>query len=121
MQKYERRRYKRFPIELSLKASKLFKQDYICLDDVNADVTLIDISRAGIGFLCGKELPLDYYFDTKITFEGKDFFYCVIKIIRTGESPQEGKFFYGAEFVGLAPFLADKVDEYGKALDQKYI
>ncbi len=121
MQKYERRRYKRFPIELSLTASKLFKQDYICLDDVNADITLVDISRAGIGFLCGKELPLDYYFDTKITFEDKDFFYCVIKIIRNAESPQKGKFCYGAEFVGLAPFLADKVDEYGKALDQKYM
>lgn len=121
MPKYERRRYKRFPIELSLTTSKLFKQDYICLEDVNADISLVDISRAGIGFVCGKELPLDYYFDTKITFEEKDFFYCVIKIIRTADSPEEGKFFYGAEFVGLAPFLADKVDEYGRALDQKYI
>ena len=119
MQKYDRRRYRRFPIELSLMASKLFKQDYVCLDDVNIDITLIDISRTGIGFTCGKELPLDYYFDTKITFEDKDFFYCVIKIIRTADSHEEGRYFYGAEFVGLAPFLADKVDEYGRALDQK--
>ena len=120
MQKYERRRYKRFPIELSLTASKLFKQDHISLEDVKVDISLVDISRTGVGFLCSNELPLDYYFDTKITFEDKDFFYCVIKIIRTANSPVEDKFFYGAEFVGLAPFLADKVDEYGKGLDQKY-
>ena len=120
MQKYERRRHKRFPIELGLTASKLFKQDHISLEDVNAGISLVDISRTGIGFVCAKELPLDYYFDTKITFEDKDFFYCVIKIIRTAQSPEEGKFFYGAEFVGLASFLADKVDEYGKALDQRY-
>lgn len=119
MQKYERRRYKRFPIELNITASELFKQDYIHLDDVNADISLIDISRTGIGFSCTKELPLDYYLDTKITFEEKDYFYCVIKIIRVGETKKEGKYFYGAEFVGLAPFLADKVDKYGKTLDQK--
>lgn len=121
MQKYDRRKYRRFPIELSLTASKLFKQDHVCMDDVNADISLIDISRTGVGFTCSKELPLNYYFDTKITFEGKDFFYCVIKILRTANSPEEGRFFYGAEFVGLAPFLADKVDEYGKALDQRFM
>lgn len=120
MQTYERRRYKRFPIELCITASKLFKQDYISMEGVNADISIFDISRAGIGFLCGKELPLDYYFDAKITFEENDYFYCVIKIIRPGRTNEEGKFLYGAEFVGLAPFLADRIDKYGKTLEQKH-
>lgn len=118
MQKYERRKYKRFPIELNLIASKLFKQDYIYIDDVNADISLIDISRSGVGFSCGKELPLNYYFDTKIIFNKEEYFYCVIKIIRAGRVQEDGRFVYGAEFVGLAPFLADKVDEYGRELDR---
>lgn len=118
MQKYERRKHKRFPIELSLTASKLFKQDYVCLDDVNADISLIDISRSGIGFSSGKVLPLNYYFDTKVILDGQDYFYCVIKIVRVGNIDEDGRYHYGAEFVGLAPFLANKVDEYGKELDR---
>ena len=118
MQKYERRKHKRFPIQLELKTSKLFKQDYICLEDVNADISLIDISRTGIGFSCAKQLPLNYYFDAKIIFGEKEYFYCVIKILRYGNVDEDGRQVHGAEFVGLAPFLADKVDEYGKALDR---
>ncbi len=117
MQKYERRRCQRFPIELNLTASKLYKQDYVQLADVNADICVIDISRTGIGFLCGKELPLNYYFDTRIDFLGRDFFYCVIKIVRIGNKREDGRNMYGAEFVGLAPFLADKIDKYGRELD----
>ena len=118
MQKYERRRHKRFPIELKLTASKLFKQDHVFMDDVNADIELVDISRSGIGFTCGKQLPLDFYFDANVILDEKEHFYCVIKIVRVGGEQEDGRFYYGAEIVGLAPFLADKVDEYGKALDR---
>ena len=117
MQKYERRRHQRFPIKLDLTASKLYKQDHVEIDGVNANICLVDISRTGIGFLCGQELPLNYYFDTKIEFMQKDHFYCVIKIVRIGDVKEDGRRVYGAEFVGLAPFLADKIDEYGRELN----
>ena len=82
MQKYERRKCQRFPIKLDLKASRLYKQDHVEISGIDADIRLVDISRTGIGFLCEQELPLNYYFDTKIDFMGKDYFYCVIKIVR---------------------------------------
>ncbi len=120
MQKYERRKCQRFPIQLDLTASKLYKQDHVEIDGLNADICLVDISRTGIGFLCGQELPLNYYFDTRIDFMQKDYFYCVIKIVRIGNVKEDGRRIYGAEFVGLAPFLADKIDQYGRELNMSY-
>ena len=117
MQKYERRKCQRFPIDLNLTTSKLYKQDHVEVNGIDADICVIDISRTGIGFLCNKELPLNYYFDTRIDFMGKDYFYCVIKLVRIGNVQGDGRKIYGAEFVGLAPFLADKIDRYGKELD----
>lgn len=120
MQKYERRKCQRFPIKLDLKASRLYKQDHVEIDGIDADICLVDISRTGIGFLSEQELPLNYYFDTKIDFMGKDYFYCVIKIVRIGKMKEDGKRIYGAEFVGLAPFLAAKIDQYGRELSMSY-
>ena len=115
---YERRKYRRLPLSLTLEISKLYKQDYIELEDVNVDLEVIDISKAGIGFRTQKELPVGYYFDGRIELGDNNFFYAVIKIIREQKLENEN-YIYGAQFVGLAPFLADKVDLYGKKIDEK--
>lgn len=106
----DRRKFKRLPIELHLEVDEVFKQDYVVIKDLNASVSVFDISRSGIGFISEASLPLGYYFRGRINLDDNDFFYVVIQIIRahiTGEHKV-----YGAEFVGLAPFLADKVDRY---------
>lgn len=112
----ERRQFKRLPIELSLEIKKIYKQDYVIIEDVDTQITVLDISKSGIGFLSKAKLPIDYYFDGKIKLGESDYFYAVIHIVR-GEvaSGGEGNS-YGAEFVGLAPFLANKIDEYEKNL-----
>lgn len=111
----ERRKFKRLPIELQLDIKKVYKQDYVVIEDVEAEITVFDISKSGIGFASTAKLPLDYYFDGKIKLGDEDYFYAVIHIVR-GEVRKDGQKIYGAEFVGLAPFLANKVDEYEKAL-----
>lgn len=111
----ERRRYKRLPIELQLEVDEVFKQDYVVIKNLNASVTVFDISRNGIGFMSDASLPLGFYFRGKINLGDNDFFYVVIQIIRA-HIAADGKKVYGAEFVGLAPFLADKVDKYEKKL-----
>ena len=86
------------------------------IEDVDTEITVLDISKSGIGFLSKAKLPMDYYFDGKIKLGESDYFYAVVHIVR-GEVDSEGKGnFYGAEFVGLAPFLANKIDEYEKNL-----
>lgn len=108
----ERRQYKRLPIELTLEIKKVYKQDYAVIEDVDAEISVFDISKSGIGFVSKAKLPMDYYFDGKIKLGDTDYFYAVIHIVR-GEVDSEGKGnAYGAEFVGLAPFLANKIDDY---------
>ncbi|WP_205839255.1 PilZ domain-containing protein [Velocimicrobium porci] len=114
---YERRKYRRLPLNLTLGVSKLYKQDYIELNDINVDLEVVDISKAGIGFRTQKELPVDYYFDGRIELVDNDFFYAVVKIIRR-QKLEDQNYIYGAKFVGLAPFLADKVDIYGRKIDE---
>lgn len=109
----ELRRYKRIPIKLSLEVKQLFKQDYEVVPGIDAEIQVTDISRNGIGFLCSSKLPVGYYFNSRIQLGEGDFFYAVIHIIRCSVL-NEKEYSYGTEFVGLAPFLANKVDEYDK-------
>lgn len=111
---HERRRHKRLPISLSLEISRLFKQDNKIIDELEEDIEVINISKTGIGFLSNANFPLDYYFNAKIEFDKEQYFYCVLKIIRK-QNTEEG-IIYGCEFVGLADFLSNKVDEYEKML-----
>lgn len=114
----DRRRYKRLPIELQLEVDEVFKQDHIVIRNLNASVMVFDISRSGIGFISEASLPLGYYFRGRINLGDNDFFFVVIQIIRAHFSGNNQKV-YGAEFVGLAPFLADKVDKYESKLTKK--
>lgn len=112
-----RRKYKRLPIELHLEVDEVFKQDYIVIKDLNASVSVFDISRCGIGFLSEASLPLGYYFRGRINLGDDDFIYVVLQIVRAHIS-ECNNMVYGAEFIGLASFLADKVDKYEKKLDR---
>jgi len=111
----ERRKNRRLPIKLEIDIDKLFKQDNEIIHDINESIEVINISKTGIGFLCKDELPLDYYFNAKIEFNQFKYFYCVLKIIR--KEVLEATNLFGCEFVGLAEFLASKVDEYEHLLD----
>lgn len=111
----DRRKYKRLPIDIRLEVDEIFKQDYVVIKDINASAFVFDISRNGIGFICETELPIGYYFRAYINLGEGDFFHVVIRIIRATTS-EFHRYVYGSEFVGLAPFLADKVDKYDKKL-----
>lgn len=111
----ERRKYKRLPIELRLEVDRIFKQDYVVIEHIDAEISVFDISRNGLGFESSALLPNGYYFNALINLSKEDFFRVVIQIVRVVSTNGDKKV-YGAEFVGLAPFLADKVDNYEKKL-----
>jgi hypothetical protein len=113
----ERRKYIRLPIELKLEVDEVYKQDYVIIKNIGASLEVVNISREGIGFLSKAELPNGYYFNGTINFETGDFFSVVIQILRTEVIEDDNKL-YGAAFIGLAPFLADKVDKYQKKLNK---
>ena len=110
----ERRRHKRLPIKIDLAINELFRQDNEIIEDIDIEAFVINISKTGIGLECRSVIPISYYFDARIDFSDKEFFYCVLKIVRIED--HEDYYVYGCEFIGLAEFLADKVDMYEKKL-----
>lgn len=110
----EKRRAKRLPVDITLKVESLYKQDHIKVDSVNKTIEVTNISKTGIGFRCDTELPLDFYFNAKITIDSEKFFFSVLKIIRKDFT--EDSWHFGCEFVGLADVLSGCIDDYEKEL-----
>ena len=106
----ERRRAKRLPIQLSLHIINLYKQDNVLVNNINAPIEVMNISKTGIGFRSTSVLPEGYYFNASIDVENGDTLHSVIKIVR---SQQEDEFtIYGCEFVGMATVLSYIFDDF---------
>lgn len=115
----EKRRSKRFPIQLELVVSKLFRQDAGTVVELDAPIQVVDISKLGIGFVTTNDLPLNFYFNAKLELGSpENSLYCVVQIIRKN-AKEDGMFSYGCEFVGLAPVLGNIFDEYERTLTEE--
>lgn len=110
----EKRRAKRLPVDIALRIENLYKQDYVKLDAVNETIEVTNISKTGIGFRSQTEMPLDFYFNAKITIDDEKYFYSVVKIIR--KEFDADHWYFGCEFVGLADVLSGCIDDYEKEL-----
>jgi hypothetical protein len=108
----EKRHSKRLLVDLKLEISSLFKQDNVYVNDINAPIEVINISKDGIGFNTKSVLPLDYYFNAKINLgDEESSLYCVVRIVRK-EEMQVNTSLYGAEFVGMPSVLFYIFDEF---------
>lgn len=108
----EKRRDKRISVILNLEISSLFKQDNVKVEMVNTPITVVDISRSGIGFQSESNLPVGYYFNACIQIGQEDAkLYCVVKIIRSVKLHDKVTM-YGCEFVGMAPVLSYIFDSF---------
>lgn len=106
----DRRKCKRLPVNIKLKIDSLYKSGDETLKNINDDVTVINVSKTGIGFISDIELPIDCFFNAKITIDEEKTFYSVLRIVRN-QKINEG-FIVGCEFVGLADVLSENIDEY---------
>ena len=112
----EKRKYVRLPIKLTLEVSNLFKQDGIKIDNLDAEIEVFDISKAGIGFMSQTKFPADYYFNATIEFENRDeIILAVLKILYATPIGNSG-YRYGCEFIGLPSMYDHIFDEYAKEL-----
>ena len=85
----EQRRSKRIPVYMELEVSSLFKQDNVKVGNIH-------------GFKTQSILPIGYYFNARLEMEGEDEnLNCVVKIVRQAKT-EDGCYFYGCEFVGMA-------------------
>ncbi|MGN0438330.1 MAG: PilZ domain-containing protein [Lachnospiraceae bacterium] len=113
----EKRKFKRLPISLNLDVSEIFKQDNDIIRDLNAEIDVFDISKAGIGFTTSSFIPEGYYFNATITFNtSEQKILTVVKILHRCQL-SENKYRYGCEFTGLASIFDSFFDEYEHSLN----
>lgn len=112
----ERRKYERLPIDCRLKVNNLYNGYKKGVDRVSTEIVVFDISKGGIGFTCYEELPVETYFDATIGLNEREYFRAVVKILRCKFDDVENVYVYGAQFIGLAGFLENKVEEYAKSI-----
>lgn len=107
----DKRCNKRYPIDLKLKISTLFKQDNVKVDNIDAPIDVLNISRGGIGFQSESYLPKGFYFNAKIQLGEEDSkLYTVVQIVH--QEKRENSYYYGAEFIGMPSVLMYIFDEY---------
>ena len=113
----EKRRYKRLPVKLSLEVSEVFKQDNDVISDLNTEIDVFDISKAGIGFTTSTYIPVGYYFNATIVLDtSEQKILTVVKILHRVET-NNGLYRYGCEFVGLAGIFDFVFEDYEMTLN----
>ncbi|WP_432665818.1 PilZ domain-containing protein [Wukongibacter baidiensis] len=110
----DKRKSKRLPVNINLEIESLYQSGDKTFDDINDKVTLINVSKTGIGLISDIELPIGYYFNAKITIDEEKMFYSVLRIVRNQKI--NSGFMVGCEFVGLADVLSDSIDDYEKEI-----
>ena len=114
----ERRRARRMPVSITLEISNLYAQDNVRVENLNAPIKIVNISKTGIGFISESVLPIGYYFNANINLlDNEDILRCVVKIIRS-QPLGDGKTMYGCEFIGMADILSYIFEEYDKKVSE---
>lgn len=108
----ERRRAHRLSYNAVINIDEVYNQEHVIKGQREFPITILDISKGGIGFLAKEELPVNFYFNAKIDLGNGKQFYSVLKILRV-EELEEG-YNYGCEFTGLADILSIYIDEFEK-------
>lgn len=111
----EKRRYKRYAANITLNISDLFDQEHINISSLGYPILIKNISKDGIGFQSKDLIPLNYYFNAMLDLGVGDNskLYTVVKIIRYNEL-ENGEYYYGCQFVGMASILDYIFNEYAE-------
>ncbi len=94
MEVQERRKEKRNDLSVKLMMSRLDRKD-----KKEVPIEVLDISKAGIGFICNEVLDKGAVYEADVTIWTGDVIHACIEIVRL--SPQEGGNIYGGIFVGM--------------------
>lgn len=104
----EKRKHKRLDLDVTVQLERLDQDGVTTLRYVHVEIT--DLSRSGIGFKSTQKLEVGTYYDVKLQIWTKEIIDAVIEIVRCDEA--DGKYSYGAEFIGMTDTDALKIDIY---------
>lgn len=108
----ERRRDRRIDLRNTLTVKRI---DDGHTGEITIDIN--DLSKTGIGFICGEKLEMDAVYESKITIWTKETIHTLIKIVRIEE--YEDAYLYGAIFMGLSELDAFRISVYDAVEQEK--
>lgn len=75
-----------------------------------ADISIIDVSKRGIGFICKKQLQTGKVYECSLTIWTHEVIQVLIEIVRAEKS--EDGFQYGGTFIGMNDMDAKRIEVY---------
>ena len=101
----EKRKAKRLVLDAHLSMSRIDggKKELL-------PVTVIDLSKNGIGFKCNQLLEMNSVYEAQLTIWTKEVIHTLINIIRFDNSGEEN--IYGGTFVGMTEHDSNKISIY---------
>ena len=112
----EKRKSKRAPFNSKISIESFYKSGEKDTIKFTSEITIINISKTGIGFITEIELPLNHFFNSKIEIDEERTIFCVLKVVR--EKKINKGYQVGAEFVGLADIIGEYITEYVEEIDE---
>lgn len=101
----ERRRNKRTELSSRIVIKRL---DSNSNDEVN--ISIVDVSRAGVGFECEEPLQIGEVYESYLTIWTKEVIHAFLQIVRI--ELKAGGFFYGAIFIGMPEIDSARIETY---------
>ncbi|BCN29653.1 hypothetical protein [Anaeromicropila herbilytica] len=95
----------------------LFQDCDMTKGEFDSDIEVIDVSRKEIHFISTKPLLIGYYFDSKIQL-GDSFQFNVSIRINKCIQLNDGEYKINAEFIGMEPYVAEKISKFKGELKQ---
>lgn len=73
-------------------------------------VSIVDVSKSGIGFECADQLQIGEVYEAFLTIWTKEVIHALLQIVRITKKP--GGYIYGAVFMGMSETDAARIETY---------
>lgn len=74
-------------------------------------IEINDCSKTGVGFGCAEKLDMGAVYEALLTIWTKEVLHVFLEIVRV-ENKQNGRFEYGAIFIGMPEMDASRIETY---------
>lgn len=101
----ERRKHKRTKLQSTI----VLKQISDGMDE-EVDIDIVDVSKSGVGFNCGRVLSIGAVYEAYLTIWTREVLHAILEIIRIEK--KEDTIAYGAVFVGMPEIDAMRISVY---------
>lgn len=102
----ERRKSKRIELESRILVKRLGPDT--ATEEINIDV--VDVSKTGVGFKCGRPLEIGAVYEAYLTIWTKEVIHAFIEIVRIEKLADT--FAYGGIFIGMPEMDAARIEIY---------